>query len=281
VKKPTPAIRALHAKARLTWPAVEWGLEAYAAFLAGKPLAHAPDLYLAGAAGHRLEAAWVAISNALGPEVQRVLRRQPIADFDVEDLWSEALARAMADDPEARPLPDGRQPARIVRYRGLISLRNYLIVIARRCAIDSHRRIAPTLSLSPDDEHSGLELADRSAGGPDATLEEQETAQAMTRALGEAYGLLSAEQQFLLAMVFRQGMKQKEAGALLGWTECKTSRALSAALDSLRAALRELSGAAWTPALAAAWAEWVGNWGRSGQDSPDRPSEESENRERP
>ena len=249
----------LYEQAFARWPGVRWSREAYAAHLAGRSPAHPLDLYLAGAAGHRLEAAWAAIEDELGPRVRRVLLRRPTAGADVEDLWAKARTRLLEDDAASPPLPDGRPPARIIRYRGDASLCNYLITVAARIAFDLSRRKG--LVVAPAGGDAMRDPPDPKAAGPDQRLAGKEIAQAMTQALRETYARFSSERQFLIAMVYRQGMKQKHAGALLGWSESKTSRDLKDAWEALReaalGAIDELSDLEWSPALRAELAACV------------------------
>jgi len=255
-------IQRLYAAAQARWPLVKWPPEAFDAHLAGESPAWPSDLYLAGAAGHRMQSAWEAIETEIGPQTRRVLARQPVADLTIEDLWGETIARIMDDDLERAPLDQGRPPARIIRYRGLVQLVNYLILIARRIAIQRNRRRQHHLSLSQESADPAQHV-DPPAPGPSAlsSATEAETVGKMRQGLARAFAGLSPDQQFLITMVFRQGMKQKEAGAMLGWSEFKTSRTLSAAIESLRQGMVDLTGVEWTPALASAWAECLAeNW---------------------
>lgn len=258
----------LFAGATAQWPEVEWDHAAFVRHLAGESPKYSSDLYLGGAAGHRLDAAWRVIERDLGPGVRRVLARFPTADFTVDDLWGDSLARLMEDHPGSAALPDGRFPARIVQYRGLVPLLNYIILVGRRLAVQRQRERVrrPVMSLASAargrradvDGNDGRRVpdpADRRTVAPDAAAEGAEIAGRMRSAVGRAFAALSIEQQFLITMVYRQGMKQKAAGALLGWSEFKTSRQLSAAMNYLRTTLMELVGVEWTPVLATSWAE--------------------------
>jgi DNA-directed RNA polymerase specialized sigma24 family protein len=252
---------ALYQSARAKWPKVQWNREAFRKHLAGETVKHLADLYLGGAAGFREQTAWETIEKELGPPTRRVLERQPTADYSLDDLWADAITKLMEGDRGSPPLPDGKQPARIVRYRGLVPLLNYLIVVAKRLAIQRQRQTRPILSLAggSDDDAPQQEFADARVAAPDADSVEAEVCEKMRVRLLAGYQTLMAEQQFLITMVYRQGMKQKDAGALIGWSEFKTSRSLSAAMDKLKQSLSDLKEAAWTPAIAAAWEGCVNN----------------------
>ena len=271
-----PDVHSLYDQAAKRWPSVSWARDVYATHLGGENPAHAVDMYVAGAAGHRVGAAWEVIEEEFAPGVQRVLQRVPTADYAVGDLWGETRTKLMEDDPDQPALTDGRQPARIIRYRGQVRLLNYLVLIAKRRAITRQRRMRPTLSLTRDDEDEPqAEIPDTSTAAPDASLREQETAEKMTQAVRDAYAALTAEQQFLIMMVYRQGMKQKDTGAMLGWSPFKTTRQLGKAMDALLAALKDVLGADWTPTLAAAWSGCVAEAWADVQEPPTSASDTS------
>ena len=115
-----------------------------------KPV-HLEDLYLAGAAGSRIDPAWEVIDAELSGRIMNSLSNMPLADMTPQDAWSETLAKVIDDDTEKDPLPDGRRPAKIIRYRGLVKLINYLIVISKRIAIQRNRKKKPDYFLSAQD----------------------------------------------------------------------------------------------------------------------------------
>ena len=168
------------------------------------------------------------------------------------------MMRIMENDTEQAMLADGRLPARIIRYRGLVKLLNYLITVARRIAIQRHRKRRPQLSFRSEGEDQ-TKYAPKDPSSPAAgdIVEQAEIVRKMQNAIARSYSKLSAEQQFLISMVYRQGMKQKEAGALLGWSEFKTRRVVCKAMDILRRSVTDLESVSWTPSLASAW---TGAW---------------------
>ncbi len=259
----------LYERGARAWPRVAWSVEAFERHLAGEKPRFIEDFFLAGAAGHRVEQAWVEIEESMGPACRRVMAHQPMADYTPDDVWAETRVRLLADDDEADALDDGRMPARIHRYRGMVKLVNYLVVIAKRLAISRRRRMRPTLSIDrggEDEEDRGPALPDAGGEQPSEALERQEQAAAMREGLMKGFRALTGEQQFLVAMVYRHGMKQKEAGALLDWSEFKTSRQLSKAMATLRKAMCEVSGVAWSRELSDAWARCLQSCWREVQD---------------
>lgn len=255
-------------QARDRWPSVCWEQEAFRAHLTSDedkaPPRFGVDLYLAGAAGFRLDEAWETIENELGPDARRILTRQPIADCTVEDLWSEAVLKLMDDDQQHAPLPNGQAVARIIRYRGKVRLLFYMVVVAKRHAINRNRISRRKRSLT---RMQGEDVIDMPVSSqevqPDVASASSEIAQSLRATLRKAVEGLTTEQRFLIAMVYRNGMKQKEAGAMLGFSEFKTSRHLKDAMERLREELGNVYDNQWTPSLEAAW---VGCWAESWSD---------------
>ncbi|MEM0914905.1 MAG: sigma-70 family RNA polymerase sigma factor [Planctomycetota bacterium] len=250
-------------QARSRWPDVDWGASAFHEHVAAASSRHDGDLYLAWAAGHRIDAAWIAIDSEIGPRAQRIMgpMRRP-ADYPAEDLWSDTIAKHIADDPDRPALPDGRQPAMIIRYRGDASLLNYLLDTARKLAVSRYRKRKPDLTLDAPTSAGETDgptrvsvLADRDADEPGEAAARREQHALIIEAMARAIAKLSDEQRFLLAMVYRDGMMQKDAGALLGWSPFKTSRQMKAAMKAVRAEVASCAGLEWTPEAREACAE--------------------------
>jgi RNA polymerase sigma factor (sigma-70 family) len=255
-------------EARDRWPAVCWDQGDFRSHLIQEhedgPPKFAVDLYLAGAAGFRVEEAWEAIETEMGTDARRILSSQPIADCTVEDLWSEALVKLMANDDQRALLPSGRSVAKIIRYRGRIRLLFYIVVIAKRHAINRNRVSRRQQSLTRMQDDNTVDMPVMSQEIPPGDLAaSSEIAQGLRDKIRIAIESLTTEQRFLVAMVYRNGMKQKEAGAMLGFSEFKTSRHIKDAMERLRERLIAVYENQWTPSLEAAW---VGCWAESWAD---------------
>lgn len=236
--------------AQARWPGVQWDAEAFERHLAGQTPQFSADLYLAGAAGQRLASAWDAIQKRLGPPCRRMLHRQPLFHYSLDDLWADIVTRMMEDEPALEPLPDGRRPARIIRFRGRVPLLHYLVVIGKGLLIERLRSPAPPVAAEEDDF---LDARNLPALSPEARQQERELCRLMKARLRETYERLPIEQQFLITMVHQRGMPQKQAGSLLNCSAFKTTRLLAGAMGRLRAALAETPGFPWTPILSSSW----------------------------
>jgi RNA polymerase sigma factor (sigma-70 family) len=217
------------------------------------------DLYLAGAAGFRIDPAWEVIDSELSGRIMNSLSHMPLADMTPQDAWSETLAKVIDDDTEKQPLPDGRRPAKIIRYKGLVKLLNYLIVISKRIAIQRNRKKKPDYFLS------ALEGFDRpapdSADSPEQRLITKDTMKLVFERLQDAYEGLTTEQRFLVMMVYRKGMRQKQAGKMLGFSESKTTRHLKKAITIIKQSFASTDGVDLTGDVERAFASlWQKAW---------------------
>jgi len=250
------------------WAKILWPKELFARHVDGvrsndiKPV-YLEDLYLAGAAGYRIDPAWEVIDSELSGRIMSSLSHMPLADMTPQDAWSETLAKVIDDDTEADLLPDGRLPAKIIRYRGLVKLLNYLIVISKRIAIQRNRKKKPDCFLSAIENFD--RPAPESAQTPAGSLVTKDTMTQIFERLRQAYKSLSTEQRFLIMMVYRKGMRQKEAGKLLGFSESKTTRHLKKAIEIIKQSFAGTDGIELDGNLERAFAAlWQKAWTESG-----------------
>lgn len=266
-------IREQYQQARQRWETVDWPMNEYSNHIGEENPPHPIDLYLGGAAGHRVDSAWVVMETQLKLQVCRIVSKLPTADMAVEDLWSEAITKQMADDGQRPVMTEGRRMAKIIRYRGLIALENYLVTACRRIAIQRHRKRKPVLfaTLSEEDRSGAVgRVVDTET--PDEQAGRREMVDKLAAALKNAWANLPAKEQFVLVMVYQQGMQQKRAGTCVGWLEAKTSRRTASAIGALREAITDAVGGELTPALAAAW---CGLWSRCWQTVQGAPTDTS------
>jgi len=226
------------------WPDIKWDPDAYYQHVTNidnmdnNPV-YLEDLYLSGAAGHRIDEAWIVMENEVGQKVKRVIANQPCADMTVEDLWGETLVKLMKNDQKHPPLESGKLPAFIIRFKGLVTLVNFCITSARRTAIQRHRKKKPDTSIS---DNEGM-FSDSSSGvSPEKKTELEEIAKIVIPLLKEAFDQLTVEQQFLFVMVRLKNVKQKQAGAMINFSESKASRQLDMIDNKLQAAIKQVKG---------------------------------------
>lgn len=226
--------------AKVVWPVGRFGEHVESIRSCNVEPVYMEDLYLAGAAGWRIDSAWEVIDAEFSGRLKRCVSSLPLADMTADDVWSEMLTKIIDEDNEREALPDGRQPAKIIRYQGLVKLLNYFIVIAKRIAIQRNRKKKPDSFFSMLD---GLEKATPSnTESPDKMLVTKDTLEIVFNRLAEAYESLTTEQRFLIMMVYRKGMLQKQAGKLLGWSESKTARQIKKGIELIKSRLADTDG---------------------------------------
>ena len=202
----------------------------------GRKTTFLEDLYLGGSAGHRVDQAWIVIHNDIAPKVKGIMSHKASGSLTAEELWSRTLERLIDKDTDLAPLENGRYPAKIIRYRGLVKLVNYCVTVASRLAIQNYRKRDADMSLSAVDSE---QLFASKSQTPEQELVVSEDSKMIIDTIITAYKTLSCEQRFLIMMVYRQGMKQKQAAKLLGWSEFRTSRQLSKAINIMRKAIEK------------------------------------------
>ncbi|MDG2423372.1 MAG: sigma-70 family RNA polymerase sigma factor [Phycisphaerales bacterium] len=263
-------VQALWESAQATWPEVNWPLEAYRLHLEDQSPTHPHDLYVAGAAGHRIQPAWSAIDEAYRVMVIRRLERSARADMEAEDLWSEAVARMMRDDPESGTNDQGEPVMHIARYRGLTKLPWHFLAAARTIAIDRHRkRERGPRQVSAE---AAVEIeGSRQQDDPALQSSARELADVLSNAVVQAFENLEARHQFLLAAIYRDGLGKADAGEVVGLSPWQTSRELRKAEEQLRLQVQHLVPGEWSSETRAAWDHgWRLCWNQLAPSDPDK-----------
>jgi len=261
-------VRTCWERSRASWPEVEWSLEAYRRHLGEDPPPHPEDLYVAGAAGHRFPEAWSAIDVAYRTMVTRRLERSARADLEAEDLWSEAVARMMRDDPAQGNTEKGEPLMHLARYRGRTRLPWHFLAAARTIAIDRHRKHVRGPAVTSGEVSTIPAPHDES----DQDMLQQEAASALGRAVLDGFRRLPASHQFLLAGIYRDGMTKADAGRVLDLSPWQTSRELRKAEEHLRLQVEHAMPGEWSRRTREAWARsWQECWNHlvSDRDGPD------------
>ena len=249
--------------AQRRWPLVRWNLDRFEDHVGTETPIFPEDLYLGGAASERLEQAWTAIDADFRQEVLRRVTRIGRGPQEAEDLWGEAIARLISEDPEGAPLSDGKRTGRIRRFRGSVPLPSYISVVAKRIAMDRMRRDAVSQEVRMNRATMLPE-----APTPEDTFSGRESADLFAREFAEAFSSLTPTMQALLSLVFGQGMAKAEAGRLLGLRDYQVSRELKSATDSLRDRLEAARPGSWSPEAAEAWARAWTALSRDGREVP-------------
>ena len=188
------------------------------------------------------------------------LERSAKADMEAEDLWSEAVARMMREDPE-NGVNDADQPVmHIARYRGMTRLPWYFLATARTIAIDRHRRRERGPRQHSTDFSEDVSRSSQ-MDDPSFASSQSETMKALVDAVLGGFESLEANHQFLLAAIYRDDMSKAEAGAVAGLSPWQTSRELRKAEEHMRLRVQHALPGEWNSLTRDAWSHgWQQCW---------------------
>ncbi|MDX2145955.1 MAG: sigma factor-like helix-turn-helix DNA-binding protein [Planctomycetota bacterium] len=197
------------------------------------------DVYLAGAAGHRVQQAWEAIELELGPELQRRMLARPHAGMSPEDLWGVVRQRLIDAHPKWKSL------ARIVEYRGLAPLLSFVMIIATNYVRRAHERkqrepkAESDAASRPIERNDGFLDSYRPAP-PDSLASASVDERSLIARLAKILQRLTPEQAALFRLVLDQGISQRDVARMLGCHESKIARELASARKVMTDAAADL-----------------------------------------
>src|SRR5436305_3546466 len=192
---------------------------------------HADELLLVAACERGDEAAWNEWMGQCRAAVLSGARASSGGEAEAEELADTVWAELYG----LRARGDGSPAGKLAYYSGCGSLGGWLRAVVGQLAIDRHRR---TSRLVQTEEASEFDRAAaesnetdgwRAAAAPDpeSALAEHESARAVEEALARALGTLDAEDRLLVKLYYFDGLRLKEAGAVLGVHEATASRRLT------------------------------------------------------
>lgn len=193
---------------------------------------HADDLCLIVACERGDQNAWSDLVERFGATVRSAARQAAANEDAAEDLaqsiWAELHGLRVRDD--------GRPAGKIAYYSGRGSLGGWLRAVVGQLAIDQHRKSARLVQTEEDadfdrlarDSHQGDEaFATSSTPDPEHMLAENRAARDVEDALAQALSELGAEDRLLVKLYYFDGLRLREAGAVLGVHEATASRRLT------------------------------------------------------
>ena len=205
---------------------------------------HANDLCIVVACETGDEKAWSDLITRFGATVRSAARSVAGTEDAAEDLsqsiWAELHGLRTRDDK-----PSGK----IGYYSGRGSLGGWLRAVVGQMAIDQHRKQSRFVQTEEDGELDRLSNSseDRqdvpgtisTAPDPEASLLAVRSASAVESALEKAISSLSAEDRMLVKLYYFDGLRLREAGAVLGVHEATASRRLSRVHTEIRKCVEE------------------------------------------
>lgn len=193
---------------------------------------HADELCLVMACEIGDQGAWSDLFEGYGATVRSAARaassNEAMADDLAQSIWAELHGLKARED--------GTAAGKLAYYSGAGSLGGWLRAVVGQLAIDQHRKQAKVVQTEEDSELDRLILSDaepdgahafQSAASPEELLAGDLAAADVEKALGRAMAELSDEDRLLMKLYYFDGLRLREAGAVLGVHEATASRRLT------------------------------------------------------
>lgn len=191
----------------------------------------AEELLLVVACERGDEAAWNELMEQYRATVLSAARTSSAGEAEAEELAESVWAELYG----LRARVDGRPAGKLAYYSGCGSLGGWLRAVVGQLAIDRHRRTSRLVQTEEASEfdraaaevHEGDGWRPVAPRDPESGLAERDAARAVEEALARALGTLEAEDRLLVKLYYFDGLRLKEAGAVLGVHEATASRRLT------------------------------------------------------
>jgi RNA polymerase sigma-70 factor, ECF subfamily len=207
---------------------------------------HADDLCLIVACERGDQAAWSDLVARFGATVRSAARQAVSNEDSAEDLAQSIWAELHG----LRVREDGRPAGKIAYYSGRGSLGGWLRAVVGQLAIDQHRKQSRLVQTEVDADFDRLAResphgeeafsATHAAPDPEQALAEQRAASDVEAALVRAIGELAAEDRLLVKLYYFDGLRLREAGAVLGVHEATASRRLTRVHGEVRSRVESI-----------------------------------------
>ncbi|HYY57012.1 MAG TPA: sigma-70 family RNA polymerase sigma factor [Pyrinomonadaceae bacterium] len=201
---------------------------------------HADDLCLIVACERGDERAWSDLVERYGATVRSAARSNSSNEEMAEDLAQSIWAELHG----LRLRPDGRPSGKIAYYSGRGSLGGWLRAVVGQLAVDQHRKASRLVQAEDDAEFDRMAQDSHTAPegfgvanaplDPEQALAEGRAAMDVEQALARAIKELEAEDRLLVKLYYFDGLRLREAGALLGVHEATASRRLARVHTEIR-----------------------------------------------
>ena len=201
---------------------------------------HADDLCLIVACERGDERAWSDLVERFGATVRSAARSASSNEEMAEDLAQSIWAELHG----LRVRADGRPSGKIAYYSGRGSLGGWLRAVVGQLAVDQHRKASRLVQTEDDaefdrlaqDSHTAVEGFSGTTAplNPEQALAEERAASDVEEALARAIQELEAEDRLLVKLYYFDGLRLREAGAVLGVHEATASRRLARVHTEIR-----------------------------------------------
>lgn len=201
---------------------------------------HADDLCLIVACERGDQMAWHDLVERFGATVRSAARSASSNEDTAEDLAQSIWAELHG----LRVRADGRPAGKLAYYSGRGSLGGWLRAVVGQLAVDQHRKSAKLVQTEEDADFDRLARASsrgeetfsaaQAPSNPERALSEQRAASDVEAALAAALNELEAEDRLLVKLYYFDGLRLREAGAVLGVHEATASRRLTRVHGEIR-----------------------------------------------
>lgn len=205
----------------------------------------ADDLCLIVACEQGNQKAWTDLVERFSATVRSAARSASSNEEGAEDLAQSIWAELHG----LRVREDGRPAGKLAYYSGRGSLAGWLRAVVAQLAIDQHRKQSRLVQTEEDADfdriiQQGEDETTWSGHGTSANPELQISAKLagaqMQKALAESVKQMSAEDRLLVKLYYFDGLRLREAGAVLGVHEATASRRLTRIHGELRQQVESL-----------------------------------------
>jgi RNA polymerase sigma-70 factor, ECF subfamily len=212
---------------------------------------HAEELVLVVACERGDGRAWEDMVSQFRATVLSAARGASAGAAEAEELADSVWAELYG----LREKADGRPAGKLAYYSGCGSLGGWLRAVVGQLAVDRHRRSARLVQTEEPSEFDRAAAESHETDGwrpaasldPESALAEANAARGVQEALARALGGLDAEDRLLVRLYYFDGLKLKEAGAVLGVHEATASRRLTRVHTEVRRRVEaSLAGSGWT-----------------------------------
>ena len=198
----------------------------------------ADDLCLIVACENGNQKAWNDLVERFSVTVRSAARSASSNEEGAEDLAQSIWAELHG----LRSRADGRPAGKLAYYSGRGSLAGWLRAVVAQLAVDQHRKQSRLVQTEEDADFDRLisQVRDGNDGAhkgqinPELEISEKFAAADLQEALVGSIKQLSAEDRLLVKLYYFDGLRLKEAGAILGVHEATASRRLNKIHSDLR-----------------------------------------------
>ena len=206
---------------------------------------HADDLLLVIACENGDQNAWNDLFEGFGATVRSAARsassNEAMADDLAQSIWAELHGLKLRED--------GTPAGKLGYYSGAGSLGGWLRAVVGQLAIDQHRKHGRIVQTEEDSDLDRLAQLDagpdgahafHTAASPEALLSQDLAAADVEKALARALAELEDEDRLLVKLYYFDGLRLREAGAVLGVHEATASRRLTRIHDEIRQSVQSV-----------------------------------------